>query len=49
MQYFPLRKPPDQQSNWAQIWINRIIEHRYWSLVDATPTGYYVYLYLDDE
>lgn len=49
MQYSPHRKSPDQQLTWAQIWVNDLIERRCWSPVGVIPTGYYVYLYLDDE
>lgn len=49
MKYFPCRQKPSQQLNWAQIWVNSLIEHRRWSLVKSIPIGYYVYLYLDDE
>ena len=49
MQYSPRYKLPAQQLNWAQIWVDNLVKHRCWSLVELIPTGYYVYLYLDDE
>lgn len=49
MQYSPRRKLPVEQLNWAQIWVNNLIEHNRWVLLKSIPIGYYVYLYLDDE
>ncbi|MGO3338206.1 hypothetical protein [Psychrobacter sp.] len=49
MQYSPRRNLSDQQSSWAQIWVNSLIEYNRWSLVTSIPAGYYVYLYLDEE
>ncbi len=49
MKYSPRHKLPAQQLTWAQIWVNNLIEYNQWTLVKSIPTGYYVYLYLDDE
>lgn len=49
MQYSPRRKLPTQQLTWAQIWVNHLIESNHWSPVEFIPTGYYVYLYIDNE
>lgn len=49
MRYSPKYKLPSQQLDWAQIWVNNLVEHNYWVLVLAPPYGYYVYLNLDDE
>lgn len=49
MRYSPKTKLPTQQLNWSQIWVNNLIEHNQWWLVDAMPIGYCVYLYIDDE
>lgn len=49
MKYSPRQKLPAQQLNWAQLWINNLIEYNQWAPVDSIPIGYYVYLYLDKE
>ncbi|WP_207988560.1 hypothetical protein [Psychrobacter coccoides] len=49
MKYSPHQKLPAQQLNWAQIWVNSLIEHNEWTLVKLVPVGYYVYHYVDDE
>lgn len=49
MKYSPRKKLPEQQLNWAQIWVSDLIEHNLWEHVRSIPVGYYVYLYLDDE
>lgn len=49
MKYSPRTKLPTQQLSWAQIWVNHLIESNRWSLVESIPTGYYVYMYIDDQ
>lgn len=49
MQYSPRAKLPAQQLNWAQIWLSNLIGYNNWSLINSIPTGYYVYLYIDEE
>ncbi len=47
MKYSPKQKLPSQQLNWAQIWVNDLIEHNQWVSCTTPPYGYYVYLNLD--